>query len=133
LAQDYFPLTKDEAIRYGYKWKDDEEKSHVEQSYKVPNNIIDVNDDILHEILVCKSCQKNYRIVPQEFKLLKKMTLPIPVDCYECRNSKRKTLINPMKLWSRKCFKCNIDIETSYEPGIIENVYCQECYMKDVY
>jgi len=133
LAQDYFTTSKDQAILDGYRWRDDDEKTYVEQTYKLPNDIKEVEEDILHEILVCDCCQKNYRIVPQELKLLKNMTLPVPIGCPECRNNERKRLMNPMRLWKSNCTKCNKGIETSYAPNREEKVYCEKCYMEELY
>jgi len=133
LAFDQFPLSKEEVVASGYKWKEVDNRDYVNQTYDIPNDIANVKDDILHEILSCKLCKKNYRIVSQELKLLRDMNLPIPIWCPECRNQERNSKMNPMKLFDRNCHNCNAKILTSYSPDRGERVYCNNCYIKEVY
>ena len=39
----------------------------------------------------------------------------------------------PRKPWNRKCNKCDIDIQTVYSPDRPEKVFCEDCYLKEVY
>gem|GEM_PF-4334749 len=48
--------------------------------------------------------------------------------CYE-RIAKR----NPRKLVTRNCDKCQQSITTSYPLNSPYKVYCEECYLKEVY
>ena len=133
LAQEYFPLNKEEALKKGYRWKDEDQKDCQEQTFQIPDNIHDVTDQILKEILACKTCQKNYRITNQELKFYQDMELPIPYKCPNCRHHDRMKLRNPRQLWQRKCQKCDVEISTSYAPERLETVYCEECYQKEIY
>lgn len=133
LGQDYFPLAKEEAVKKGYNWLEQENKEYVVATCDVPDDINDVPDSLVDEILACSSCKKNYRIIKQELKFYKKRGLPIPLECFECRYQERKQWKNPRKLWKRKCMKCEKDIQTSYSPERPESVYCEKCYLKEVY
>jgi len=133
LAQDSFSLTKEECTRFGYKWKEDNDKNYVKQIYNIPNNINEVDSDIIHEILECKRCSKNYRVVPQEIAMLKQIQAPVPICCPECRNIERQNILNERKLIDRKCMNCEKEIKTSYKENTLEKVYCEECYLKEVY
>jgi len=42
-------------------------------------------------------------------------------------------LRNPRRLFNRKCMKCDKQIQTSYAPEKPEIVYCEECYVEEVY
>ena len=42
-------------------------------------------------------------------------------------------LRNPRKLFDRKCDKCQIDMKTTYAPDRKEIVYCEKCYIWEVY
>jgi len=133
VAYEYFPITKEEAIKKGYSWKDPDPKEYQPQTFNVPSNINDVTDAILNEILACKECKKNYKIISKELTFYKKLKLPIPSKCPDCRHKDRLYLRNPYKIIERKCDKCGADIKTSYEKNSLEKVYCEKCYLEEVY
>ena len=134
VAQEYFPLSKKEAIENGWKWKDEEKRAGYQGSeVKIPENIQEVSDDICKQILTCKVTGKNYKIIPQELEFYRKMQLPIPRKCPNQRYKERLSLRNPRKLWVRSCMKCQKEIQTSYAPDRPETVYCEECYLKEIY
>jgi hypothetical protein len=132
-AHAYFPLTKEEALQKGFLWKDEEEKTPITQTINVSDAIEDVDESITKEILQCENCQKNYKILIQEFHFYKKNEIPIPTFCPKCRDERRKKLRNPRQLWDRKCSKCNIELKSSYSPDRPETILCEKCYLKEVY
>ena len=146
-AIEQFPLTKDEAIKYGYKWQDNTQRTVGKETLKfenIPESIKDVEDTILDEILVCVECKRNYKIVPNELIFYKKMHIPIPRRCFFCRHVNRFKRLNPFKLWHRKCMcnktnhlhgdePCEVEFETSYAPDRPEIIYCEKCYQQEVY
>ena len=132
-AQEYFPLTKEQALLQGYKWKDPDSRNNLPQTVQVPEKIQDTPDSIQKEFLACKECGKNYKIIPQELVFYRKMDIAIPTICPDCRHKARMNLRNPRKLWLRICARCGREIQTSYAPERPEIVYCEECYLKEVY
>lgn len=132
VANEYVPLTKEDALKQGYKWKDPDQKEHKPQTYTAPTDINDVKDDILDAVLACDDCGKNYKIIPQELSRLRKNGLPIPKKCPDCRLAKRLQKRNPRKLYDRNCSKCNAPIQTTYSPDKPEIVYCQKCYLESL-
>ena len=130
IAQDYFPLSKEQALAEGYKWKDSDEKEYKTQTYKIPERIKDVPDDILTQVLACVTCGKNYKIVEEELKFYHRMNLPIPVKCHDCRHKIRFNMRNKRHLNKRTCQKCGTEIETTYSPQRPEIVYCEKCYVQ---
>ena len=138
LAYDYFPLTRDQAIKRGYGWQEQMTGTYGKETIKkdeIPNSINDVNENILKEILVCDECNKNFRITQAELTFYKRMGLPIPHKDFECRHKNRIAKRNSRKLWHRKCMKegCENEFETSYAPERPEKVYCEKCYQQEVY
>ena len=133
VAQDYVPLTKDVALARGMHWKDPDQKDYKPQTYTIPNSIKDVPDTITKELLACKHCGKNYRIIPQELARLRNISLPIPHKCPDCRHSERMSLRNPPRLYARTCMHCSKPIETTYAADRPEQVYCEKCYLEAVY
>jgi hypothetical protein len=99
----------------------------------LPDNINDVTDDILKRAVECEITKKPFRIIKQELEFYRKQNLPVPRRHHDRRHKDRMALRNPLKLWSRKCAKCGADIRTSYSPGRPEIVYCENCYLKEVY
>jgi len=134
MAQEYFPITKEEALKKGYKWKDEDIINKYEgPKINIPDNIDEVTDEITKQILTCEKCSKNFKIIEKELNFHKKMNLPVTDICPNCRHKARMDLRNPRKLWDRNCSKCGIKIQTSYAPERSEKVYCEACYLKEVY
>jgi hypothetical protein len=133
-AQEYFPLTKEEVIAKGWRWYDGgaEGDAAIPTLRTIPNKISEVQDSITKEILSC-SCGKSYRVIAQELKFLRDSGLPIPRQCPACRRSRRRQLRNPMCVWKRPCAGCAKEIETTYAPQRPEKVFCEDCYLKEVY
>ena len=126
-------LEKEQALELKLPWKDKDDKEYKPQSYEVPANISEVNDDVCKQILACTECGKNYKIIPQELKFYKEQIVPVPKKCPDCRHLDRMKLRNPRILYKRQCAKCNQDMHTTYSKDKPETVYCQECYKKEVY
>ncbi len=137
-AQVYMPVTKEYALSHGYKWQDEISfKKGLEtiNSENIPDSIENIDDSICNEILKCIKCERNYNIVKQELELYKKLKVPIPRQCPNCRYKERILLRPERKLWYRICMKpgCNNTFETSYSPDRPEIVYCESCYQQEVY
>lgn len=134
LAEEHFPLTKDQALKLGANWKEEDLNNRYQGAkINVPKNIKDTGNEITKQILTCDKCSKNYKIIPQELELYRKINVNIPTLCSDCRHKNRQALRNPRKLWDRECAKCKTAIRTSYAPNRPETVYCESCYLKAVY
>ncbi|MFA6917583.1 MAG: hypothetical protein WC285_01970 [Candidatus Gracilibacteria bacterium] len=139
VAQEYFPLTREKAIAHGFQWREKDKKEYKKQEYEVSEDIKDVPASIIKEILACEFslpdgqiCGKNYKIVEAELKFYKKLNLPIPHLCPECRHNDRVSRRNPRHLWQRKCSKCGADVQTVYAPDRPETIYCEKCSLETV-
>ena len=144
LAQEYFPLTKEQIIKQGYRWYDKPKPEYkpTVKAKALPDNIKDVDNSILKEVIECQtgtvpdSCQGSgaFRIIPSELKFYKKMNLPLPRFCPDCRHQERIKQRNPLKLWKRKCMNkpCPNTFQTTYAPDRKEIVYCEKCYLKEI-
>jgi len=137
LAQEYFPLTKEEAIQKDFVWNDYVSpkitSTKTISANRLPNAIGDVPDDILNWAIECEKDGKTFKIIPQELKFYRGQGLPVPHLCPDCRHYARKAQINPRQLWNRKCDNCGTDIKTTYSPDRPEKVYCEKCYLETVY
>ena len=145
LAQDYFPLTKEEAEERGYIWwgHDTKEFTKTMLAKDLPDNIIDVDESILKEVIECKTCKLAYKIIDIEYQFYKKLSIPLPRNCNDCRFVRRFKFENPPKFYGRQCMcennthdhskKCQNIFETTYSPERPEIVYCEKCYQQEVY
>ncbi|MBU1992214.1 MAG: hypothetical protein ABH856_00325 [Patescibacteria group bacterium] len=147
-AQMYYPLTKEQALKGGFKWDDYEVPSpkvdNVIEAADLPDNIDDVSDDILDSAIKCEATGKLFKITPQELKFYRRQRIPLPRRWHDQRHLDRFHQRNPRKFWERKCGKCEKKITTTYSPDTAaagsryggngpETVYCEECYMKELY
>lgn len=133
VAQQYLPLTKEDAVAKGFKWHEEVQKGNKAQTYKIPSAVKDVGDDILDELLECMDCGKNFKVIQQELKRLKSIGLAIPKNCPDCRLNGRLKMRNHRKLYDRKCNKCDSQIKSTFATDRAEKVYCEACYLKEVY
>jgi len=137
LAQEYLPLTETESKERGYYWRTvTDQKPNVTKTIpasSLPDTIDQIPDDILNWAIVCEESGRPFRIVKQELDYYRNQKLPVPHLHPDVRYDKRLALRNPRHLWRRKCGKCGKEMETSYEPSRPEIVYCEECYLAEVY
>ena len=142
VAQEYYPLNKDRAIQEGFEWRDDNTRSYnvTVNTEKIPDNIKDVSDSITEEVLACAhqqkcnhQCTQAFKIIPNELRFYRKMKIPLPILCPNCRHFERLNRRNPMRLWDRVCTKCKKETMSSYAPDRPEIVYCEKCYQQEVY
>ncbi|MBI1812380.1 hypothetical protein HYR82_01185 [Candidatus Peregrinibacteria bacterium] len=133
LAQDYFPLTKGEAIKRGYRWKEEDQKTSVTSATKLPDDVHQAPEDIIDALLTCAETKRPHRITPQELTFDKQFGYPLPRLAWQTRYANRLQQRTPRKLFDRTCAKCSKKIRTTYSPDRPEIVYCEECYLKEVY
>jgi hypothetical protein len=81
-AQEYYPLTREEALAKGFGWSNYEPPfPKVEKAIpasKLPADIAQVPDDILNWAIECEVTKKPFRIIKQELEFYRKHSLPIP-------------------------------------------------------
>lgn len=129
LANDYFPLTKEEILTKGWKWREPEEKKYAMKKIEIPDRIDDVKDSFCEEVLSCEISGKNYKIISQELQFYRRMKLPVPRKCPDVRNTERIAQRNGRIIYERKCANCGVVISTTYAENGPESVYCEKCYM----
>ncbi len=164
VAQELFPLTKSEAEAKGYFWREKASKEYEStiEAKDLPDSLKETDKSILQETIGCEhkgncthQCTKAYKITQTELDFYKKINIPIPRLCYNCRYCERIAKRNPPQLWSRKCqcigtkssnnlyintrehehnnSICPNEFETPYSPERKEIVYCETCYQQEVY
>src|SRR3989344_3907690 len=116
IAQEYFPITKEDANKMGYLWKEPSPKNHgitLEAGF-IPDRSEDIPENITEEVIGCAHrdsgaggcnhmCTSAFKITSYELEYYRQMTLPLPVLCPNCRHFERLGKRVPYKLWRRKC------------------------------
>ncbi len=145
-ALEQFPLTKEEALAKGFGWEEYPRGTFGKETVswdKVPDSIRDVDGKVmLKEVFGCVQCKKNYLIIPNEMAFYKRLEIPLPRLCPDCRYARRFRARGPNRLWHRQCMckkghqhgdtPCSNEFETSYSPNCKEIVYCEQCYNAEV-
>jgi len=135
VVNEYYPMNKAEALEKGYEWSDyqnpEPKVEKVITKDEIPQNIELVSDDILKWAIRCEESGKLFRIQPAELEFYRKMKIPLPTKHHDIRHQERMVLRNKRRLWERTCGNCQKSIETSFK--VEEIVYCEECYLKEVY
>lgn len=131
VAQDFFPLTKEEAKSYGLRWREDER--HEAKGPELPDSIKDADASICELDLLCQETGRPYKIIPKELAFYKRLGLPLPRFAHETRNEHRLAMRNPIVTWDRACSKCGVGLNSTYSPERPEIVYCDSCYLAEAY
>ncbi len=137
LSFEYYPRSQEQALSEGFRWRDIPDEipkvSKVIPAAKLPDSIDDIPDDILNWAIECEATKRPFKIVRQELDFYRTMRLPVPHFHPDERHRRRMALRNPRKLRKRPCMKCGKEMETTYSPERPETVYCEVCYLKEVY
>ncbi len=120
LAQEYVPLSKEEADTFGYAWYENEEKNYtITKSWKeLPDASAEMPENILSEVILCEAwdidkklaqqhkCTMAFKLTPNEVAMYKKWNLPLPRKCPNTRNYELSLIRNPVAFYQRTC-QCN--------------------------
>lgn len=131
-ASFFYPRTQQEAAGEGFAWRE-EETTATPQNYIIPDDISEVEDDILNEALACEQSGKNFRIIPQELAFYRQHKIPLPRRHPDQRYRDRLALRNAPTVFERSCEKCGVKLKSSYGPDRPETIYCEKCYLEALY
>jgi hypothetical protein len=135
-AQEYYPLRAEDVAAKGWRWTDELPDLRGVETIgwqSVPDDIEEAPESLVNEIFACINCGKNYKLIPSELKIYKKLPAPIPRRCPQCRHLRRFRKKTPTAIWQRECAKCRTLVYTAYSPEHAEIIYCDRCYFNEVY
>ena len=127
VAEEYFPMTKEEVLAKGLKWQQPDTKNYsiTVQPENLPDDIKSADEVILKEVIGCAhkgdclhGCTTAFRMIPRELEFYKRMNIALPRLCPNCRHYARLAKLNPLKLWPGKC-QC---AGTESQNGLYKNV-----------
>lgn len=112
VAQEFFPLGRDEAEQAHYPWAEPAER-HIQTTKtaaELPKMIALVGQEITQEVIECShqgqcndQCTQAFKIQPSELAFLLEHNVPLPRLCFNCRHAARLAQRNPLKLWEQQC------------------------------
>ena len=79
----------------------------------------------------CQNCHNDFTIEPEDFAFYKKIKVPPPTFCSQCRLQRRLVFYNLFALYKRKCDLCGIEKISIYAPNAPYTVYCPQCWWSD--
>lgn len=79
----------------------------------------------------CQSCKKSFLIEPEDFDFYKRLKVPAPTFCPDCRRQRRLTWFNLVNLFHRNCDLCGERFISMYPKEAPYVVYCPPCFWSD--
>jgi len=79
----------------------------------------------------CQNCKKDFTIEPNDFGFYKKMGVPAPKLCPECRARLRLSFRNERCFYKRKCDHCKKETITMWSPSKSFPSWCHDCWWSD--
>lgn len=79
----------------------------------------------------CQNCKKDFVIEQADFDFYKKVDVPPPTFCPDCRLQRRMTWRNERALYKRQCDLCQKAIFAMYPAKTPFPVYCHDCWFSD--
>ncbi|MFH1781542.1 MAG: hypothetical protein ABH835_02935 [Patescibacteria group bacterium] len=79
----------------------------------------------------CKNCNHNFEIKEEDFEFYKKLNVPPPTHCPDCRFQRRMAWRNEKILYQSKCALCKKEMISCFPADSEYTVYCQDCWWSD--
>ena len=137
VAQEYAPMTKEDATALGFLWREQRDEppnvSRIIRAEDLPDRLADIPDEVIDWAIACEESGRPFRILKKELEFYRSQGIPLPHLHPPVRYKKRMNMRNPRTLYERTCAKCNNPITTTFAPNRPEIVYCEKCYLKEVY
>lgn len=131
----YFPETKkEEILALGGYWQDIDE-SHIEgmPTNKLPDSILEVDESICKQALICPVTGWRFNIALNEFNFYKANNIPLPRYHFDIRIKNNMKYASILKSYPYKCFYCQKDINAFYpHEWNYKNIACEECYKNNL-
>lgn len=135
LAHMMFPMTKEEASRFGAEWEEEKTIAHTGvRAEDLSDKVDEVRDDIVSQRIICPETKLSYNIAPQELAFYREHGIPLPRRHFDWRTLNRFQPLTFMAEPQRgTCAYCRKEIEYYYSPELgFQKIACVECYQKEI-
>ncbi len=79
----------------------------------------------------CQNCHRDFTIAPEDFNFYRKIDVPPPTFCPECRERRRLAFRNERALYKCACGLCRKEVVSRVSPDKPYPMYCQKCWWSD--
>ncbi|MEK7093989.1 MAG: hypothetical protein AAB903_01455 [Patescibacteria group bacterium] len=79
----------------------------------------------------CQNCKTDFVIEDEDLAFYKKIDVPPPTWCPQCRLQRRLSFFNLTNLFKRPCDLCKKEVVSIYPPEVPYTVYCLNCWWSD--
>jgi len=83
------------------------------------------------ETRACQNCKSDFVIEPEDFDFYKKIDVPPPTWCPECRMKRRMLFRNEFNMHKCVCALCGKETISHYPDKVEFPIYCNECWWSD--
>lgn len=108
-------------------------EAEIIQAESLPDNITDVNDDIIKKVIICKRSWRPFRVIKQELEFYRKMGIPLPREHQDIRYQDRLAMLQKHELYIRKCDKTWNSMISVYSSQDKRKVYSAEAYDQEIF
>src|SRR3989344_5763793 len=85
----------------------------------------------MSEKKICRNCKKDFVMESEDFDFYKKIDVPPPTLCPDCRQQRRYAWRNERVLYRRDCDLCRKNVVTIYSSNKPYKIYCTLCFWSD--
>lgn len=139
FGQIYFPINVNEAEKKNIPWyfeiNTEFSKEEALRKEDLPTNSSKTTDDILNRIIICEKSGRPFRLTRKELDFYRRMNLPIPTKAPWQRMQERMERDHGLILYPFLCPKCKENTWSIYsrEEQKKYKIYCEKCYLKEIY
>ena len=143
IAMDYYPLTKEEALKRWYK-RSDYEAPFPKVERKVPWENLpkqwcrvikekkpEILEKILNYAIVCEVSKRPFRVTKQEIEFYVKHNLPLPTKHPDIRHQERLAEKDPVIMHLMNCEECWEEMLSVHEKWKWKKILCKKCFYKN--
>lgn len=130
MAAHYFPLSKEQALSFGYPWRDDPADASSAEGPRRAAADDPADDGVVDRTYRCESSGKSYKITAAELAFYRKMKLPLPRFAPEERHRRRFAKRHRYELFPRSCAVCHAPLDSIYTEADSPAVLCVRAFLE---
>ena len=138
LSNIMYSMPKERVIKLGGWWYDEENMEiapeiKIRKRKELEKDINNTVEDVLGIAIKSEKSGKLFKVTKNEFDFYKRKNIAIPSFTPYERIIDRFKFVNNFKIFKDKCFKCGLEILSSYSTYDGYKPCCDDCYKKEVY
>ena len=130
----YFPMNKEETVKWGGRWEDEEETAYEGlRGDAIPKSIAETPDGFSTQALVCEKTGRRFNIAPNELQFYRRFGIPVPRQHPDYRMMSLLRPLTAVSPFSAVCVYCKRQIVAYYPPEWgYKKIACESCYQQNI-